>query len=71
MAKYRVEVDQKTCIGCGSCTVACDNFVMDGDKAKAVVAEIDAIGCSQEAADACPVDAIKIEKIASSGGRSS
>lgn len=60
--KYLVEVDKKTCIGCGACTVACDNFVMDGDKAKPVNSEIDTLGSNQEAMDSCPVSAIKITK---------
>ena len=62
MPKYSIEVDKGLCIGCGACTVSCDNFVMDGDKAKPVKAEIDDKGCNQEAADNCPVSAIKITK---------
>jgi ferredoxin len=63
MVKYQIEVDQKLCIGCGACTVTCDNFISENNKAHAVNSEVDTIGCNQEAADACPVDAIKIEKI--------
>ncbi|GIU68793.1 MAG: ferredoxin [Candidatus Woesearchaeota archaeon] len=63
MAKYKIELDRNTCIGCGACTVACDNFVTDGDKAKVVNSEVDSIGCNKEAADGCPVGAIKITKI--------
>ena len=62
MAKYIVNVNRDLCIGCGACTVACDNFVMDGDKAKPVKSEVDEIGCCQEAADGCPVSAITITK---------
>lgn len=62
MTKYKIELDKDTCIGCGACTVACDNFVLDGDKAKPVKTEVDEPGCSQEAADSCPVSAIKITK---------
>ncbi len=62
MAKFTVEVDEKTCIGCGACTVTCDNFTMEGDKAKPVKSEVDEIGCNQEAADSCPVSAIKVTK---------
>lgn len=62
MAKYKIEVDRETCIGCGACTVACDNFVLDEDKARPVKGEVDEIGCNQEACDGCPVQAIKITK---------
>jgi ferredoxin len=62
MVKYTIEVIKKDCIGCGACTVNCDNFVMDGDKAKPIKAEVDEIGCNQEASDSCPVTAIKITK---------
>jgi ferredoxin len=62
MGKYKIEVDKATCIGCGACTVACSNFVMDGDKAKPVKAEVDELTCNQEAADGCPVTAIKVTK---------
>jgi ferredoxin len=62
MAKYSITIDKDLCIGCGACTVACDNFVMDGDKAKPVKSEVDDLACNQEAADGCPVTAITIMK---------
>jgi len=62
MVKYSVSVDKELCIGCGACTVACDNFIMNDDKAKPVKSEVDDIGCNQEAADGCPVSAIKVVK---------
>jgi len=62
MAKFKIEINKETCIGCGACTAQCDNFEMDGDKAKAKKAVVDSIGCNQEAADICPVTAIKIKK---------
>lgn len=63
MAKHKIEVDKNKCIGCGACAAQCDNFEMDGDKAKAKKAEVLDIGCNQDAADSCPVEAIKITKI--------
>ena len=33
MAKYKIEVTDE-CIACGACVAQCDNFEMDGDKAK-------------------------------------
>jgi len=62
MVKYLITIDKNTCIGCGACTVACDNFIMDGDKAKPVKAEVDELSCNQEAADGCPVSAITVTK---------
>ena len=60
---YKVEIDTDTCIGCGACTATCpDNFEMDGDKAKVKSAVLKDIGCSQEAADGCPVSCIKVTK---------
>ncbi len=65
MAKYTVEVDPKLCIGCGACTVACDNFVMNGDKAKANNSTIEQADfkANKEAEEGCPVSAIIIKKI--------
>jgi ferredoxin len=65
MTKYKVEVDPKVCIGCGACTVACDNFTMNGDKAKPVKDIIDQseLKCNKEAEEGCPVQAISVKKI--------
>ncbi|MBN1157370.1 ferredoxin [Candidatus Woesearchaeota archaeon] len=54
------------CIGCGACT-QCDNFeVVDEDEkriAKPKQALVDSLECNQDAADTCPVSAIKITKL--------
>jgi ferredoxin len=65
MTKYKVELDANTCIGCRACTVACDNFVPAGDKAKVVNATIEQadLKLNKEAEEGCPVGAIKITKI--------
>jgi ferredoxin len=58
--KLRAELDSARCIGCLACT-RCNNFVCGNDfKARAVRAELDEIGCNQEAAVICPVGAIII-----------
>lgn len=57
---FQVELDTARCIGCLVCT-RCPNFVCANDfKARAVQAEVDEIGCNQEAAAMCPVGAISI-----------
>jgi len=61
--KQKIEVDKGKCIGCGACAAQCDNFEMEGDKAKAKQVEVDDIGCNKDAVDACPVDAIKITEM--------
>ena len=58
---YKIEVTDE-CIGCGACTGACDNFELKDNKAYPKKAEVEEIGCNKEAADICPVKAIKITK---------
>ena len=58
-------VDQDTCTGCSLCTDTCPEvFEMDGATAKVKVDSVpDACGAScREAAENCPVEAIKIEE---------
>lgn len=65
---YKVEVDQKTCIGCGACAAECDNFELvetgEGYKAKPKKAKIDDkdFDKNKSAADICPVQAIIVKK---------
>ena len=57
---FSVEVDPGKCIGCLACT-RCDNFVCGNDfKARAVLSDVEEIGCNQEAAAICPVGAILV-----------
>ena len=61
---YEIFIDKKTCIGCGACVASCDNFeIGDDGKAAAKQKEVGDIGCNQEAADICPVDAIVVKKV--------
>lgn len=59
----KAKVDADTCIGCGLCVSICPEvFKMEDDKA-AVIAQVvpkDAEGTCKNAADDCPVTAIKI-----------
>lgn len=62
MTKFKIELDKKKCIGCGACTAVCpDYFDMDEDgKAKVKKQLISDIGCSKQAEDTCPVNAISV-----------
>ncbi|MBW6451508.1 MAG: ferredoxin [DPANN group archaeon] len=60
-----IEFDKDACIGCGSCNAVCpDNWVMDESgsevKAKPIKTKLSEVGCNSDAADTCPVDAIKV-----------
>jgi ferredoxin len=59
---YTIEYDKNECIGCGACTQVCDNWIMKGDKSAPKKTTLDEVGCNQDAADACPVQCIKIKK---------
>ncbi len=63
MPKFVVKVDQQKCIGCGSCVAVCpDNFELKDDgKSYPIHSEIDDLGCSQVAAESCPVQVITVE----------
>ena len=59
-------VDQDTCISCGLCYELCPDVFESTDDEKAV-AKVDEVPadqeeCAKDAADQCPVEAIKIEQ---------
>jgi len=67
--------ERKKCIACGACTAACPSFFeMDEHDGLANLKnskrlsdgseelEVNKVDCIEEAADACPVKIIKIEK---------
>ena len=73
--KFKIVYDRETCIGAAACAAVCPQhwkMVEDG-KANLMGSKknkdgkfekiVDDLECNQEAADACPVNAIKIEKI--------
>jgi ferredoxin len=64
MAKFKIEHDRDSCVGCGSCASTCpENWEMAKDgKSKPKKTKLDEIGCNQDAADNCPVQCIKIVK---------
>ncbi len=60
--KYKVSVDKSKCIGCGSCVALCEaNFELVDGKAHPKKAVSD-LPCNKEAAQSCPVGAIKLAK---------
>jgi ferredoxin len=63
MPKFVVKVDEGKCIGCGSCVAVCpENFELkENGRSRPLQEEIDDLGCSQIAAESCPVQAITVE----------
>lgn len=73
MPKFKVIYDREACVGAGACTVVCEKFWKMNDDGKAdliggdpnneiIIGEED-LPCNKQAADSCPVDAIRIEEI--------
>ncbi len=62
MAKYRIEHDREGCIGCGACAGVCpENWEMAADgKSRLLKADVDELGCNEQAAEGCPVNVIHI-----------
>lgn len=60
---YKVKINKKECIGCGSCEALCPHvFAMDGDKA-VVKQELTEKECVNEAEAACATKAISVKKV--------
>ncbi len=59
-------VDADLCIGCGNCEDTCPEvFRLDDDGIARVIVEspgAELYGCTRDACDSCPVDAISIEE---------
>ena len=70
MAQYKIEYNREECIGCGACTSQCpENWEMldkGGEfkaKPKKMIVNEDEYDSNLEAADICPVECIKLEKV--------
>jgi ferredoxin len=59
---FIIKVDEEACIGCGACAAMCENFQVSGGKSHPIKPEVEELGCEKEAAESCPVGAIKIEE---------
>jgi ferredoxin len=60
----KVKVDEETCVGCGACVDICSEvFEMDEDVAVTKIEDVpaDLQDSCNEAAEACPVEAIIVE----------
>ncbi len=58
---FKISVDKKKCIGCGSCNAICPkSFTMKDGKAEPVKKTVEKLTCEKDAESACPVDAIKV-----------
>jgi len=63
---YKIDQEHDKCIGCGACVAVCsDNWEMKDNKAVPKKTDLteDELECNKEAAEACPVKCIKIEKV--------
>jgi len=57
----KVTVDASTCVGCGLCEQVCPEvFKVEGDGVAHVVNQLFSGATLQEAAQQCPVNAIKV-----------
>ncbi|MBN1792167.1 ferredoxin [Candidatus Woesearchaeota archaeon] len=65
MAKYKLSVDAEACIGCGACAATCPDLfdikeTDKGHKAVAKKAETEDLEGAKNAAEVCPVNAIRL-----------
>lgn len=61
MMAIKIVQEQDKCIGCGACAAVCpDNWVMKDGKGAPKKTQVKEVGCNKEAADACPVQCIKV-----------
>ncbi len=62
----KIKVDKNKCISCGLCVNMCPKiFLLDQDNKSEVLKQVDnkeEESCAKEAMEACPVEAINIEK---------
>ena len=59
---YKISVTND-CIGCGACNGVCGLFEIVNGKSRHKKGKVEKLTCEKEAADLCPVSAIKIEQV--------
>ncbi|MBW2995443.1 ferredoxin [Candidatus Woesearchaeota archaeon] len=59
---FEIKIDRDKCVGCGACAAVCDNFEMKDGIAYSKNSKVEKIGCNQEAADVCGLEAIEIKE---------
>lgn len=65
-SRWRLEVDRHTCISSGMCVgIAPDHFELEGDGSHALADVVDQDEAVVDAAESCPVEAIKVLNAAS------
>ncbi|HOI19215.1 MAG TPA: ferredoxin [Candidatus Woesearchaeota archaeon] len=60
--KYKIEINESLCVGCGACQAICpDVYEMDDNNKPKLKENPTAKECAKEAADSCPVSAIDVK----------
>ncbi|MEM3405928.1 MAG: ferredoxin [Candidatus Pacearchaeota archaeon] len=57
-----IKIDSKKCIGCGACEAICPITFKIKNGKSTIKKQPKKITCEEEAANSCPVQAIRIEK---------
>jgi ferredoxin len=69
VARWRIEVDRDTCIGSGICAASAGAyFRLVNDRSTPVAAEVDEDEVVRDAAEQCPMEAIRVVDAATGDG---